>query len=407
MKKGKILIGISGGIAAYKIPFLVRLFVKQNYEIKIIMTKSATKFVSPDTLSVLSKNEVLIDLFPDNITHKKNKNVEITDSKTWHVNLGLWADVFLIAPATCNTISKVVSGVSDNLLLTTILSSRCPIIFSPAMDDDMFKNKVIQKNIKELSKLGYSVIPPEEGELASGLTGMGRMPEPETLFNFTLDILNKKKDLKGKKILVTAGPTREFIDPVRFISNPSTGKMGFEIARAASDRGAEVTLITGPVNLQTPENVNRIDVVTTNDMFNAVKKNLKNNDLIIMSAAVEDLAPSVNSKSKLKKETFKNKVNIEFENTVDILEYIGKNKTGFKLAGFALETDNGIENAKKKLKKKNLDLIVLNNPNDKGAGFANDTNKVKLIYKNGMDNIPLMSKRDVAELILNKLKSLK
>ncbi|HRE42111.1 MAG TPA: bifunctional phosphopantothenoylcysteine decarboxylase/phosphopantothenate--cysteine ligase CoaBC [Ignavibacteria bacterium] len=404
MAKRKILIGVTGGIAAYKIPFLVREFIKADCEVKIIMTPAAINFVTPYTLSVLSKNEVLIDFFPDAKSENDDKNniVEV-NSKTWHVNLGLWADIFLIAPATCNTISKVVNGISDNLLLTTILSARCPIIFSPAMDDDMFKNIVIQENMKKLETLGYKVIPPEEGELASGLYGQGRMPEPDKLFKLTIEYLNELKDLNGKKVLVTAGPTREFIDPVRFISNPSSGKMGFEVAIAAFERGADVTLISGPVNLSAPKEINLLKVITTNEMFESVMNNLDDKDYVIMTAAVEDITPANSSKSKLKKESFKNKFTIDFENTIDILEYIGKNKKNFKLAGFALETDNGEENARKKLEKKNLDFIVLNNPNDKDAGFGTDTNKVKFIDKDNIENIPMKSKREIADLILDKL----
>lgn len=400
LKNKKILIGISGGIAAYKICELVRLFIKAGAEVRVIMTPSAAKFVSPYTLSVLSKNEVLINLFPDT---EDFSHVEKVDTKTSHVNYGLWADLFIIAPATCNTIGKIVSGISDNLLLTTVLSSRCPIMIAPSMDDDMFKHQVVQENIKKLKELGYKVLSPEKGELASGLHGYGRMSEPQTIFDKAQKFLSKKKDLTGKKILVTAGPTVEYIDAVRYITNPSTGKMGFEIARAAQERGAEVTLITGPVALDSPENINRVDVKSADDMLTAVKSNVKKTDYIIMSAAIEDLKPVSKETKKLKKENLDKKFSIEFEKSVDILKYLGEHKNGYKLVGFALETDNELKNAREKLQKKNLDFIVLNNPNEKGAGFGYDTNKVKLIDKKSVTDIPLSSKYEVANKILDKL----
>jgi phosphopantothenoylcysteine decarboxylase/phosphopantothenate--cysteine ligase len=397
LKNKKILIGISGGIAAYKTCELVRLFIKAGADVRVIMTPSAAKFVSPYTLSVLSKNEVLINLFSETEDFSK------VDSKTWHVNYGIWADLFIIAPATCNTIGKIVTGISDNLLLTTVLSSRCPIMIAPSMDDDMFKHQVIQDNIKKLKELGYKVLQPEQGELASGLYGYGRMPELQTIFDEAQNLLLKKKDLTGKKVLVTAGPTVEYIDAVRYITNPSTGKMGFEIARAAQERGAEVTLVTGPVNLNSPENIKRIDVKSADEMLNAVKSNIKKTNYVIMSAAVEDLKPVSQTNKKLKKESLNKKFSIEFEKSVDILKYLGEHKNGYKLVGFALETDNELKNAREKLQKKNLDFIVLNNPNEKGAGFEHDTNKVKLIDKKSIMDVPLASKYEVANKILDKL----
>lgn len=430
LKGKKILIGISGGISAYKICYLVRMFIKQSAEVKIIMTPAATKFVSPITLSALSKNEVTINMFPKN---NNFENAEKVETKTWHVNLGVWADVFIIAPATANTISKIAHGASDNFLLTTVLASKCPVIISPAMDDDMYKNPATKKNLEIIKSFGYEIIDPVFGELASGIIGEGRMAEPEDILKFTSDfLLNKKnrvnkfvirttekilfehpsnqllkkKDLKGKKILITAGPTIEFLDSVRFISNSSTGKMGFELARAAKDRGAEVTLISGPVSLDDINDVKRINVQTSEEMFSEVKANLKNKDLVIMTAAVEDFKPLNTIDKKIKKEN-NSKFIFEFEKTVDILEHIGKNKKGFKLIGFALETDNGVENAKSKLKKKNLDLIVLNNPKTKGAGFGTDTNVVTLIDKKGKTDFPIMSKYEVGNVILDKYLKLK
>lgn len=397
----KILLGVSGGIAAYKVCYLVRYFVKEGAEVKVIMTPSATKFVSPVTLSALSKNEVLINLVPQEDPEK----AETVDTQTWHVNLGLWADVFVIAPATANTIAKIVHGESDNFLLAAVLSARCPIVVAPTMDDDMYKNKVTQDNISSLKKLGYKIIDPESGELASGLIGIGRMAEPEAIFEFVKDELMRQEDLKGKKVLVTAGPTLEYIDAVRFITNHSSGKMGFAVARAAKERGADVTLVTGKVNLDDIHGVTRLNVETSNEMLDAVKENMKGADAIIMTAAVEDFLPmksTLDRGKKIKKEG-QEKFVFEFGKSPDILDYLGKNKDGFKLVGFAMETDNGEENAMAKLEKKNLDFIVLNNPNTEGAGFGTDTNIVTIIDKDGKEELPLMSKYEVANKIIDKL----
>jgi phosphopantothenoylcysteine decarboxylase/phosphopantothenate--cysteine ligase len=394
----KILLGVSGGIAAYKVCYLVRHFVKEGAEVKVIMTPSATKFVSPVTLSALSKNEVLINLVPQ----EDPENSEKIDTQTWHVNLGLWADVFVIAPATANTIAKIVHGESDNFLLAAVLSARCPLVIAPTMDDDMYKNEVTQDNIRSLKKLGYKIIDPDSGELASGLIGIGRMAEPEAIFDFVKAELMRQEDLKGKKVLVTAGPTLEYIDAVRFITNHSSGKMGFAIAKAAKERGADVTLVTGKVNLEDIHGVNRIDVETSNEMLDAVKANMSGADVIIMTAAVEDFLPMESSDKKIKKED-QDKFVFEFGKSPDILDYLGKNKDGFKLVGFAMETDNGEENARAKLEKKNLDFIVLNNPNTEGAGFGTDTNIVTIIDKNGKEELPLMSKYEVANKIIDKL----
>jgi phosphopantothenoylcysteine decarboxylase/phosphopantothenate--cysteine ligase len=398
LKGKKILIGISGGIAAYKICSLVRLFIKAGAEVKVVMTPAAVSFVSPVTLSALSRNEVVINMLPDQSEIIKSERV---DTKTWHVNYGLWADIFIIAPATCNTIGKAFGGISDNFLLSTLLACRCPVLFAPAMDDDMYKNKVTQRNIEGLKAIGYHIADPVFGELASGLTGEGRMSEPETIFEKTKVILAGTKDLSGKKILITAGPTREYIDKVRFISNPSTGKMGFELARAAQERGAEVTLITGPVNLETPFGVNRIDVISADDMFRSVKSKRKGKQLIIMSAAIEDFTPLNKANVKIKKED-QTKFVFEFTKVVDILSFLGKSKDGYKLIGFAVETDNEIDNAKKKLTAKNLDIIVLNNPNTVGAGFGSDTNVVTLIDRKSSESLPIMSKFEVANRILDR-----
>ncbi len=404
MFKGKkILLGISGGIAAYKICFLVRMLVRNGAEVRVIMTPTAVKFVSPVTLSALSRNEVIINMFPQIEDFGKAEKVE---TKTWHVNLGLWADLFVIAPATANTIAKIAHGISDNFLLTSVLASRCQVIIAPAMDDDMYKNPATKINLDKIQSLGYKIIEPVYGELASGLTGEGRMQEPEFIFEYLKKFLLKQKDLGGKKILITAGPTIEYLDSVRYITNGSTGKMGFELAKAARDRGADVTLITGPVSLKDIENVKRIDVKTSEEMFKKVKANLRNKDLVVMTAAVEDFKPVTTSGSKIKKED-KEKFVFEFKKTIDILENTGRNKNGFKLIGFALETDNGPENARRKLRNKNLDMIVLNNPKVKGSGFGTDTNLVTFIDKKKSEELPLMSKFEVGNMILDRYLKMK
>ncbi len=397
VKGKKILIGISGGIAAYKICSLVRLFIKSGAEVKVVMTPAAVNFVSPVTLSALSKNEVAINIFPENSSWGKSETI---DTRTWHVNYGLWCDLFIVAPATCNTIAKTSSGICDNFLLASLYSCRCPVLFVPAMDDDMYRHKATRRNISALREFGYQVMDAEFGELASGLTGEGRMPEPERIFEEADKILTKKSDLAGRKILISAGPTREYIDRVRFITNPSTGKMGFELARAAKERGATVTLVSGPVNMETPDGVKRINVETAAQMFDALKSNRRNKDLIIMSAAVEDFTPAVKSDFKIKKEN-ESRFTFEFTKVTDILQYLGKNKSGFRLIGFAVETDNESINAKKKLVSKNLDMIVMNNPNVEGAGFGTDTNVVTLIDKKGSEKLPLLSKFEVANKILD------
>jgi phosphopantothenoylcysteine decarboxylase / phosphopantothenate---cysteine ligase len=399
LKDKKILLGVSGGIAAYKICYLVRFLVKEGAEVKVIMTPSAVKFVSPVTLSALSKNEVLINLLPQ---EEDLENSEKVDTRTWHVNLGLWADIFVIAPATANTIAKIVHGESDNFLLAAVLSARCPIIIAPTMDDDMYKNEITQNNIRSLEKRGFKVIDPESGELASGLIGIGRMAEPESIFEFVKNELLRQDDLKGKKVLVTAGPTLEYIDAVRFITNHSSGKMGFAVAKAARDRGAEVTLIAGKVHLDDIYDVDRINVETGEQMFDAVKDNMSGKDIIVMTAAVEDFVPVDSVENKIKKEN-RDRFVFEFGKASDILDYLGKNKDGFKLVGFAMETDNGVKNAREKLDKKNLDFIVLNNPNTEGAGFGTDTNIVTIIDKDSEENLPELSKYEVANKIINKL----
>jgi phosphopantothenoylcysteine decarboxylase / phosphopantothenate---cysteine ligase len=402
LKGKKILLGVSGGIAAYKTCELVRLFKKQEAEVRVIMTPSALNFVSPITLSALSGNEVLINIFPEVDAYKSDK----IETKTWHIYNGIWADIFVIAPATANTIAKMVHGISDNFLTATVLSSRCPVIVAPTMDEDMYVNQVTTSNISRLREFGFWVMEPETGELASGLHGIGRMPEPQSIFSYVKSFLEGyNRDLEGKKVLITAGPTYEPIDAVRYIGNYSSGKMGFSLANAAAQRGAEVTLISGPTALETPRKVNRINVTTAEDMFNAVKDNSKKKDYIIMSAAVADYKPVSVSDEKIKK-TGRDSLTIQTEKTIDILEYLGKNKKVYKLIGFALETSNEIEYAKDKIVKKNLDLIVVNNPKTEGAGFGTDTNVISIIDKDlNITEYDKMSKFDAANKIIDNMLS--
>ncbi|MDA0986186.1 MAG: bifunctional phosphopantothenoylcysteine decarboxylase/phosphopantothenate--cysteine ligase CoaBC [Bacteroidetes bacterium] len=392
-----ILIAVTGGIAAYKMCSVVRLLKKENANIKVIMTEAATQFVTPLTFSTLSENEVTVSLWPENKFTSTDKSVE-------HISLGLWANVMLIAPASAHTISKIANGFADDLIGSTILSLRCPLVIAPAMDVDMFKNESTQKNISKLKELGYLIIPPETGELASGLKGVGRLPEPETLVNFLEKVLNKTcYDLKNKNILITAGPTFEPIDPVRFIGNYSSGKMGFALARAAKNRGAKVTLITGPVSLEAPKNIKRINVTTSQEMSKNVFNESKKNEIIIMSAAVADFTPTKTEKNKIKK-NLKNNLTIKLKTTTDILGSLKKKNKKAIIVGFALETENEVKNATSKLYHKNIDMIVLNSLKDKGAGFGGDNNKVTIIDKfESIEELPLLSKYEVADEILNRV----
>ena len=390
-----IVLGITGGIAAYKSAWLVRDFVKAGAEVQVVMTRSATEFVTPLTLSTLSRREVLIDLFPPSTDQP-------TDKWTKHIDLALWADVMLVAPASANTIAKMAHGLADNFLTTLILAARCPIIVSPAMDVDMYQNQTTQSNIAALRETGFSIIEPESGELASGLTGSGRLPEIARLTDTVEKVLHgTNRDLTGRKVLVTAGPTQEPIDPVRYIGNRSSGKMGFAIANAAVLRGAEVTLIAGPVHLRTPRNVRRIDVRTASEMLSAVQHEFEATDVLIMAAAVADYSPVNPSMRKIKRDDARTGMTLELSNNPDILKTIAKTKTRQVIIGFALETENGLENAKGKLLAKSLDAIVLNDPGKEGAGFETDTNIVTIITASGeIRELPKMSKFDVANEIL-------
>ncbi|MDB2631839.1 bifunctional phosphopantothenoylcysteine decarboxylase/phosphopantothenate--cysteine ligase CoaBC [Flavobacteriaceae bacterium] len=393
--RGKhILLGISAGIAAYKTAFLVRLLVKTGAEVRVIMTPSAKDFITPLTLSTLSNYPVISDFTDDE-----------DDNAVWnnHVELGLWADLFVVAPATANTLSKMASGNSDNFLIATYLSAKCPVYFAPAMDLDMYKHPTTQKALETLQSYGNILIPSTFGELASGLVGMGRMAEPESIVETIEQHLIEGLPLYGKKILVTAGPTHEAIDPVRYIGNHSSGRMGFEIANSAAQLGAEVVLITGPTHYKAHyDSIHTIPILSARDMYDAAHQNFDAVDAAILSAAVADYRPKFPALSKIKKKN--TTLTLELEKTEDILASLGEKKEKQILIGFALETENEVANAIKKLKAKNLDLIVLNSLNDDGAGFGGSTNKISIIDKDlNQKDYPLKSKSEVATDIINEL----
>jgi phosphopantothenoylcysteine decarboxylase/phosphopantothenate--cysteine ligase len=390
----KIVLGISGGIAAYKTAHLVRLFIKAGAQVQVIMTPASRDFITPLTLSTLSKNPV----------HSSFYN-EDDDNAQWnnHVELALWADLMVIAPATANTLSKMVNGNCDNLLIATYLSAKCPVYFAPAMDLDMYKHPSTVASFKALHQFGNIIIPAESGELASGLSGEGRMAEPENIVAFLEADLESQLPLKGKKFLITAGPTYEAIDPVRFIGNHSSGKMGFDIAACAAQFGAEVTLISGPSHLNVSDsNISLIRIVSAQEMYDACHQYFAVSDVVICAAAIADYRPKNVATTKIKKT--EDHFSIELEKTKDVLASLGQIKEKQFLVGFALETNNEIENAKLKVQKKNLDLIVLNSLQDEGAGFSKATNKVTFIDKNfGIQSMDLKTKEAVAEDIINKI----
>ena len=393
LKDKNVLIGITASIAAYKSAFLIREFIKKGANVRVIQTTESQQFITPLTLSTLSKNPVLVELTKE-------------DGKIWnnHVEIGLWADLFVIAPVTAKTLSKMANGRCDNLLISTYLSAKCPVFFAPAMDLDMFKHQSTQENINKLVSYGNIYIPPGDGELASGLYGKGRMAEPLDIITSIEKIISDELPLQNKNILVTAGPTYESIDPVRFIGNYSSGKMGFSIADSAANLGANVTLISGPTKQKLKNsNINLINVVSAEEMFERCTENFKKNEIIIMSAAVSDYTPKYILKNKIKKKS--QNLNLELIKTKDILHTLSKNKTPEQLlVGFALETTNEIENAKKKLFQKKIDFIVLNSLNDEGSGFDNDTNKITIIDKNNkLHKFELKSKREVADDIINHI----
>ena len=392
----KILLGISGGIAAYKTPLLVRELIKLGAEIRVLMTPLAKDFVTPLTLSALSKNPVLSSF----------TNNEL-DNPVWnnHVELGLWADLYIIAPATSNTLSSMAQGRCNNLLLATYLSAKCPVFIAPAMDLDMYTHPSNQKNINLLASYGNQILPVGEGDLASGLEGKGRMMEPHQIAENIISYFNPSLPLKNKKVLITAGPTYEAIDPVRFIGNHSSGKMGFSLAKEAAELGAIVTLITGPTaQIISHPNILIVHVLSTQEMFVAVKEYYLNTDIAIAAAAVADYKPETQVLQKIKKKT--NLLTLNLIPTQDILAYMGSHKKNQYLIGFALETNNAIENAKEKLYNKNLDGIVLNSLQDSGAGFSVSTNKITYIHANqSINKFPLQSKSDCAKVIFKQILS--
>jgi phosphopantothenoylcysteine decarboxylase / phosphopantothenate---cysteine ligase len=396
LQNKNIVLGICGSIAAYKSALLVRLLIKAGANVQVVMTPDATSFITPLTLSTLSKKAVLVEYF--NPANGEWNN---------HVELGLWADIFLIAPASANTLSKMANGQSDNLLTAVYLSAKCPVYFAPAMDLDMWKHPATQQNIEQLQSYGNILIPPGKGELASGLFGEGRMAEPEEIVDFLTTEIKKKLPLVNQKILVTAGPTYEAIDPVRFIGNHSSGKMGFAIADQLATMGADVTLVAGPTTQKSHQPcVKRIDVTSAAEMLDACLQYYKYSKACIMCAAVADFTPVTVSAQKIKKQDAD--LNIELKKTTDILKTLGEQKrNGQILVGFALETNNEEDNAVEKLKKKNLDFIVLNSLNDKGAGFKTDTNKITIIDRKLQKTVfDLKDKHEVAKDICNKVAEL-
>ncbi len=393
LKGKKILIGITGSIAAYKIPLLIRALVREGADVQVILTENARDFITPLTLSTLTNRPALTYPFDES-------------DGTWnsHVEMGNWADLMLIAPASASTMSKMVSGNADNLLLTTYLAAKCPVFFAPAMDLDMYRHPSTTANIKKLVSYGNKLIQPGEGELASGLCGAGRLEEPENILEYIKKYFESNRVFQEKKFLISAGPTYEAIDPVRFIGNHSSGLMGFALAKKATEMGAEVILVSGPTHLNIEDPlITKIDVVSASEMYDECTENFSDADVTIMSAAVADYSPVNPAGNKLKKDN--SIYSIELKPTKDILAALGKEKrTDQILVGFALETDNETENAIKKLNNKNLDIIVLNSLKDKGAGFGRDTNKITLIEKNGKQtSFELKSKTDVALDILNKI----
>ena len=383
----KVLLGISGGIAAYKTPNLVRCLIKKGAEVKVVMTDSAKDFVTPLSLSTVSKNPV----------HSSFKSDDEDGVWNNHVELGLWADFMLICPATANTLFKMANGNCDNLLLGVYLSCKSETFFAPAMDLDMYKHQSTKESINKLISFGNILIPPAHGELASGLSGEGRLPEPHEIVDFIEKHYTKNLPLEGKKVLISAGPTIEQLDPVRYISNHSSGKMGYSLAETALSLGAEVKLISGPTNQSiSSENIKIVHIKTGNELLEAIRNDYNNSDIVIMAAAVSDYKPIEFSEKKIKKDN--NELNIKFEKTTDILFELGQNKKNQILVGFALENNNELSHAKNKLEKKNLDLIVLNSLNDEGAGFGYDTNKITVVdCKGNVTPYNLKKKNEVAD----------
>lgn len=394
MLSGKrIILGVTGGIAAYKAAILLREFQKAGAEVRVTMTPEATRFVGVETFSSLSKHEVAVDVFPE--------DQAATDSWTKHISWGQWADLFVIAPCTANTLAKVAHGISDNMLTATVLAARCPLLLCPTMDGEMYEAPAVQKNLSIIQGYGYHVLEPEAGYLASGLEGKGRLPEFDAILKESDEVIEQARTngpLSGKKVVVTAGPTREHIDPVRFISNPSSGKMGYAMAEAAQRMGAEVTLIHGPVSISKPDSINTIEIESADELFEQVKNHV-DADVVIMVAAVSDFSPKNSHQQKIKKDTAGN--SLELQRTPDILAWLGDHKQdGQVLIGFAMETENLIENAQGKLKKKKADWIVANSLTDEDTGFGSDKNTVHLLGSNTDEKIE-GSKKEVAQKVLS------
>ncbi len=395
MLSGKrIILGVTGGIAAYKAAFLLREFQKAGAEVRVVMTPSATRFVGLETFASLSGHQVAVDIFPED---------EDADGQDWtrHIHWGEWADLFVIAPCTANTIAKIANGLSDNMLTATVLAARCPLLICPTMDGEMYESPGVSENLKKLNSQGYHILEPESGYLTSGLEGKGRLPEIPDILEKASDIIGSiQGPLEGKKVVVTAGPTREHIDPVRFLSNPSSGKMGVAMAEAAYNLGADVTLIHGPLSIPEPDYLHTVSITSTDDLFKAVQS-YKNADVIIMAAAVSDFTPTQTHQQKVKKSSADNE--IKLKKTQDILAWLGEQKQAHQtLIGFAMETENLIENATSKLKKKNADFIIANSLSEKGSGFESDTNAVHLLGKNVHEQFQ-GKKTDISIEILNTI----
>lgn len=394
MLTGKtVVLGVTGSIAAYKMANLTSMLVKQHADVYVLMTKNATNFIHPITFETLTNHKTLVDTFDRNF----NYNIE-------HVSLAKKADIVLVAPASANVIGKIANGIADDMLTTTVMACKCKKLIAPAMNTQMFENPIVQDNLKKLEHYGMTVIQPAVGLLACKDVGAGKLPSEEELMDYILQEIRFEKDLVGKKLLITAGPTVESIDPVRFISNHSTGKMGYALARVAAERGADVTLISGPVNLQAPRFVKLVPVVSAQDMFEAVKAHSAEADIIIKAAAVADYTPEVVADEKIKKSD--GEAELKLKRTTDILKWLGENRVVGKkqfLCGFSMETEHMVENSRAKLEKKNLDMIVANNLKVPGAGFGVDTNVVTLITKSGTKELPQMSKEEVADGILDEI----
>ena len=392
MLSGKtVVVGVCGGIASYKMANCVSMLKKLNADVYVVMTKNAANFISPITFETLTGHKCLIETFDRNFEF----HVE-------HVSLGKRADIMLIAPATANVIGKIANGIADDMLTTTTMAMRCKVIISPAMNTTMFNNPIVQDNITKLKHFGYTIIQPDSGYLACGDEGDGKMPEESLLIEYILQEIAYKKDMAGLNVIISAGPTQEAFDPVRYISNHSTGKMGYELAKVATRRGAKVTLVSGKTNLKPPAFVETINVISAQDMFEAFERNFRTNDIIIKAAAVADYRPAIVANDKIKKKD----EDMSFKTTknIDIIKYMGENRVeGQYICGFSMETENMIKNSKEKLKKKNIDMIVANNLKQEGAGFGTNTNIVTIITKKDEDQLELMTKEEVANIILTKI----